>query len=81
MAWVKAADEAFSIEQDYYKAFKYYETALMYRRDTSDIIRLLFLKGGAAQRINAYFEAQKAYQDLERGDSFNGDQTPAGTGK
>jgi len=57
-AWISAADTAFYAEHDYYKAFKYYETALLY--DSTDI-DLWYRKAEAAREFNAYFDAEKAY--------------------
>lgn len=57
-AWVNAADTAFYTEKNYYKAFKYYEAALLY--DTTDI-DIWYRKGEAARMFNAYFDAEEAY--------------------
>lgn len=63
-AWVEAANHAFTVEQDYYKAYRYYEAALQYRKDTSDRLHLLFRKAESARLINAYADAQDGYLEL-----------------
>lgn len=57
-AWINAADTALYAEHDYYKAFKYYEAALLY--DTTDI-DLWYRKAEAARLFNAYYDAEQAY--------------------
>lgn len=62
-AWIKAADRAFDVEQDYYKAFKYYESALKYK-EADDLFRLLYRKAESARLIGAAQDALDAYQRL-----------------
>ena len=62
-AWVKAADHAFTVEEDYYKAFKYYDAALKYK-PSEDSIRLLYRLAESARLIGAPMDARDAYQQL-----------------
>lgn len=63
VAWISAADTAFYAEKDYYKAFKYYEAALLY--DTVDM-RIWYQKAEAARLFNDYFDAEYAYNRVAR---------------
>ena len=66
-AWVNAADTAYYVEKDYYKAFKYYETALLYKKRKNnfpDVDRLTYQKAESARNFNAYFDAKEAYLEL-----------------
>lgn len=62
-AWLKAAEQAFTVEEDYYKAFKYYDAALKYKKE-ADYFHLLYRKAESARLIGAPLDAANIYQQL-----------------
>lgn len=62
--WVKKADHAFEITQDYSLAFTCYKMALNFKKDTSDVLRLLYRKAESARQFKDYNKAKSAYEEL-----------------